>query len=105
MPNLNQMLNEINSVVKDRGVFSPRQILKPLLYNYMDKNGFMNFSIPNQNSIEELFKLLNLTTREEADFPHFCDTSAPFEKCGITVHVPITVSNSTNMSPLRSEAQ
>ncbi|MDR1319995.1 MAG: hypothetical protein LBK56_01005 [Gracilibacteraceae bacterium] len=57
-----------------------------------------------EDKIKELFDLLGLSVQNVNEMPRYIDTDTPFEKCGITVRIPTTISNSTTtkakISPL-----
>ncbi|MDR3283644.1 MAG: hypothetical protein LBS97_00505 [Treponema sp.] len=48
-----------------------------------------------EEKIMELYKLLEITPTEAADYPHNYDNYTPFEKCALTINVPTTIGNGT----------
>jgi hypothetical protein len=51
-----------------------------------------------EDKIIELYKLLEITPNEAADYPHEYDNYTPFEKCTLTINVPTTIGNGTTLS-------
>jgi hypothetical protein len=51
-----------------------------------------------EEKIMELYKLLEITPNEAADYPHEYDNYTPFKKCAFTIDVPTTIGNGTTLA-------